>query len=140
VWLCREIIETKDRAEPATRDAKITLSLQQRRRDDESICLVTISYPGLRIDQIKVGEATSTEEYPTVPVYLAREVIRFHFGTVHVGQGLDGPELMIALKSRRVNALVEVEPPARKQAEGGAATPFGPAAASGGPEAFPESA
>jgi hypothetical protein len=139
VWLCREIIETKDRVEPAARDAKITLSLQQRRRDDESICLVTISYPGLRVDQIKVGEATSTEEYPTVPVYLAREVIRFHYGTVHVGQGLDGPELMIALKSRRVNALVEVDQPARRKTEGGAATPFTPPA-TGGPEAFPESA
>jgi hypothetical protein len=142
VWLCREIVETKERVESVARDAKITLSLQQRRRDDESICLVTISYPGLRVDQIKVGEATSTEEYPTVPVYLAREVIRFHFGTVHVGQGLDGPELMIALKSRRVNALVEVDSPARKQPEAGATTPFGPAAggAQGGSEAFPESA
>jgi len=140
VWLCREIVETKDRVEPVSRDARITISLQQRRRDDESICLVTISYPGLRVDQIKVGEATSTEEYPTVPVYLAREVIRFHYGTVHVGQGLDGPELMIALKSRRVNALVEVDPLARKNPEAGNTTPFGAPAAEGGSEAFPESA
>jgi hypothetical protein len=142
VWLCREILDTKDRVESVARDAKITLSLQQRRRDDESICLVTISYPGLRVDQIKVGEATSTEEYPTVPVYLAREVIRFHYGTVHVGQGLDGPELMIALKSRRVNALVEVETPARKQADGSAPTPFGSAGTitPTGPEEFPASA
>jgi hypothetical protein len=79
IWLCREIVSTKDRVETVSRDAKITISLQQRRRDDESICLVTIAYPGLRVDQIKVGEATTTEEYPTVPVYLAREVIRFHF-------------------------------------------------------------
>ena len=126
--------------ETVARDAKITLSLQQRRRDDESICLVTISYPGLRVDQIKVGEATSTEEYPTVPVYLAREVIRFHFGTVHVGQGLDGPELMITLKSRRVNAIVEVDPLVRKLPEGGATTPFGASGGPGGTEAFPESA
>jgi hypothetical protein len=142
LWLCREILDTKDRVESVVRDAKITLSLQQRRRDDESICLVTISYPGLRVEQIKVGEATSTEEYPTVPVYLAREVIRFHYGTVHVGQGLDGPELMIALKSRRVNALVEVDPPARKPADGNAPTPFG-AAGNGGPagtEEMPASA
>jgi hypothetical protein len=139
LWLCREILETKDRTETVSRDAKITLSLQQRRRDDESICLVTVSYPGLKVDQIKVGEATSTEEYPTVPVYLAREVIRFHYGTVHVGQGLDGPELMIALKSRRVNAIAEVDPPLRKQAEGGGATPFG-SGPSSDPEAFPASA
>ena len=45
------------------------------------------------------------DEYPTVPVYLAREVIRFHYGTIHVGQGLDGPELNIALKSRKVEAV-----------------------------------
>jgi hypothetical protein len=142
VWLCREILETKDRVESVSRDARITLSLQQRRRDDESICLVTISYPGLKVDQIKVGEATSTEEYPTVPVYLAREVIRFHFGTVHVGQGLDGPELMIALKSRRVNAIAEVDPLLRKQADSGGATPFGSAGAdpSSDPEEFPASA
>jgi hypothetical protein len=140
LWLCREILDTKDRLESVSRDAKITLSLQQRRRDDDSICLVTISYPGLRVDQIKVGEATETEEYPTVPVYLAREVIRFHYGTVHVGQGLDGPELMIALKSRRVNALVEVDPLTRKQTDAGPATPFGAVGGSGGPEAFPESA
>jgi hypothetical protein len=137
LWLCREILDTKEKVESVSRDAKITLSLQLRRRDDESICLVTISYPGLRVDQIKVGEATSTEEYPTVPVYLAREVIRFHFGTVHVGQGLDGPELMIALKSRRVNALVEVDPLQRKTHEG-SASPFG--GASSDPEAFPASA
>jgi hypothetical protein len=141
LWLCREIIETKDRAEATSRESRITLSLQLRRRDDESICLVTIAYPGLRMDQIKVGEATTTGEYPTVPVYLAREVIRFHYGTVHVGQGLDGPELMIALKSRRVNAIAEVDPGARTQPESGT-TPFGPAGGlgSGDPEAFPASA
>jgi hypothetical protein len=137
-WLCREIVGTKDRAEAVSRDGKITISLQQRRRDDESICLVTIAYPGLRVDQIKVGEANSTEEYPTVPVYLAREVIRFHFGTVHVGQGLDGPELMIALKSRRVNAIVEVDPLVRKQAESNSASPFKDSG--GEPEEFPASA
>jgi hypothetical protein len=141
LWLCREILDTKERVESVARDAKITLSLQLRRRDDESICLVTISYPGLRVDQIKVGEATSTEEYPTVPVYLAREVIRFHYGTVHVGQGLDGPELMIALKSRRVNAIVEMDPLQRKQPDGGVA-PFGPGrgTASTDPESYPASA
>jgi hypothetical protein len=103
---------------------------------------VTIAYKGLRVDQIKVGEPTSTEEYPTVPVYLAREVIRFHSGTVHVGQGIDGPELMIALKSRPGNAIKAVKSPAGKQPESGSATPFGPAptAASGDTEAFPESA
>jgi hypothetical protein len=125
VWLCREVVETKERLESVTREAKVTLSLQQRRRDDESICLVTISYPGLRVDQIKVGEASTTEEYPTVPVYLAREVIRFHYGTVHVGQGLDGPELMIALKSRRVNALAEIDGDLRK-ADSGAPFRAGP--------------
>jgi hypothetical protein len=140
LWLCREILDTKEQGESVSRDAKIALSLQLRRRDDESICLVTISYPGLRVDQIKVGEATSTEEYPTVPVYLAREVIRFHYGTVHVGQGLDGPELMIALKSRRVNALVEVDPLVRKPAENGTSSPFGASPGSRGSEAFPESA
>jgi hypothetical protein len=142
IWLCREIVVTKDRLEPASRNAKITISLQQRRRDEESICLVTIAYPGLRVDQIKVGEATTTEEYPTVPVYLAREVIRFHHGTVHVGQGLDGPELMIALKSRRVNAITEMEPQARKQPDSSSASPFGSADGTPptDPEAFPASA
>ena len=125
LWLCREVVATKDRTEPAGRDAKIILSLQQRRRDDESICLVTIAYPGLRVDQIKVGEATNTGEYPTVPVYLAREVIRFHFGTVHVGQGIDGPELMISLRSRRVNAIVEVDAGVRAEPESKSAAPFG---------------
>jgi hypothetical protein len=142
LWLCREILDTKDKVESVSRDAKIALSLQLRRRDDESICLVTISYPGLRVDQIKVGEATTTEEYPTVPVYLAREVIRFHYGTVHVGQGLDGPELMIALKSRRVNAIVEMDPLVRKATEPGSSAPFGSQASgpSSDPEAFPASA
>ncbi len=141
LWLCREILDTKEKVESIARDSKLTLSLQQRRRDDESICLVTISYPGLRMDQIKVGEATSTEEYPTVPVYLAREVIRFHYGTIHVGQGLDGPELMIALKSRRVNAITELAGGAKK---GGSESelPFGTPrdVASADPEEFPASA
>jgi hypothetical protein len=123
LWLCREILDTKDIIAIGSKDAKITISLQQRHRGDESICLVTLAYPGLRVDQIKVGEATSAGEYPTVPVYLAREVIRFHHGTVHVGQGLDGPELMIALRSRHVEALAEVDPVSRKQPESGA-TPF----------------
>ncbi len=141
LWLCREIVDTKEKVESVTREAKIALSLQLRRRDDESICLVTISYPGLRVDQIKVGEATTTEEYPTVPVYLAREVIRFHYGTVHVGQGLDGPELMIALKSRRVNAIAEMDPLQRKQPDGSVA-PFGSSVVPppADPEAFPASA
>jgi hypothetical protein len=135
LWLCREVVDTKDRAFPAGRDAKVTISLQQRSRDDESICLVTIAYPGLRVDQIKVGEAMNAGEYPTVPVYLAREVIRFHYGTVHVGQGIDGPELMIAIRSRRVNAIAEVEPAGRSE-EGEARATSEPTG--GGAEADPE--
>ena len=106
IWLCREIKATRDPAEDGGRDTKIKLTLQQRHRaGSDLICLVSISYPGLRLDQIKVGEVKHVDEYPTVPVYLAREVIRFHYGTIHVGQGLDGPELNIALKSRKVEAL-----------------------------------
>jgi hypothetical protein len=142
VWLCHEVLEPKEKVGTGARDAKITISLQEKGRGDEAVCLVTIAYPGLRVDQIKVGEASATEEYPTVPVYLAREVIRFHHGTVHVGQGIDGPELMITVRSRRVAGLAEVEPVARKQPPETGATPF-PAeggAAAGDTEAFPESA
>jgi hypothetical protein len=103
VWLCQEIKATRDPMEDGGRDAKLKISLQQRHRDgSDLICLVSIAYPGLRLDQLKVGEAKNVDEYPTVPIYLAREVIRFHYGTIHVGQGLDGPELNVALKSRRV--------------------------------------
>ena len=142
LWLCQEILETKDKVDIGTREAKFTLSLREKGRGDESVCLVTIAYPGLRVDQIKVGEATSTEEYPTVPVYLAREVIRFHFGTVHVGQGIDGPELMISLRSRRVEGLFEVEPMSLKQPAGASATPFRAAgeAPAGDPDVLPASA
>jgi len=140
VWFCREIIATRELPEGSTREGKITISLQQRRREDEAICLISISYPGLRIDQLKVGEPTSADEYPTVPVYLAREVIRFHYGTVHVGQGLDGPELMIAVKSRRVNALAEVEGEARPAPPPySSATPFPPVKGAGA-DGFPASA
>lgn len=139
VWLCREILETKEPSDAGVRESRITLSLQQRRRDDESICLVTIAHPGLRLDQIKVGEATTAGEYPTVPVYLAREVIRFHYGTVHVGQGMDGPELMITLKSRRVNALAELEGAAKRRPAGSSLSPF-EAPKGGDSEAFPASA
>ena len=140
LWLCREIMETRDRTEPVERDSKIKISLQQRGHDDDAVCLLTIAYPGLRVDQIKVGEATTTGEYPTVPVFLAREVIRFHYGTVHVGQGIDGSELMISLKSRRVNAIAESE--AGTQPEKTDAAHFEPPgeAASGDAEAVPESA
>ena len=142
LWLCREILETKDKVEIGAREVKFTLSLKEKGRGDESICLVTIAYPGLRVDQIKVGDASSTEEYPTVPVYLAREVIRFHFGTVHVGQGIEGPELMISLRSRRVEGLFEVEAMPLKHPAGGSATPFrvGGAATAGDPDALPASA
>jgi hypothetical protein len=142
LWLCHEILETKDQVGIGSREARFTLSLQEKGKGDEAICLVTIGYPGLRVDQIKVGYATSTEEYPTVPVYLAREVIRFHFGSVHVGQGIDGPELMISLKSRKVSGIAEVEPVPRKLSSGASATPFqapGEAPAAG-PDAFPASA
>jgi hypothetical protein len=142
MWLCREIIETRDPTEPLSRDQRITITLQQRGRDDEAICLITIAYPGLRVDQIKVGEATTTGEYPTVPVFLAREVIRFHYGTVHVGQGIEGTELMISVRSRRVHAIAEVAPGAHKQPATGETTRFEPLgrAVSGDPEALPESA
>jgi hypothetical protein len=94
------------------------------------------------VDQIKVGEATTTGEYPTVPVFLAREVIRFHYGTVHVGQGIEGTELMISVRSRRVHAIAEVDPGAHKQPATGETTRFEPLgrAVSGDPEALPESA
>jgi len=142
LWLCREIIETRDRTEPVERGTKVTITLQQRGRDDDAICLVTIAYPGLRVDQIKVGEATTTGEYPTVPVFLAREVIRFHFGSVHVGQGIDGSELMISLKSRRVNAIAEVDEAAGKPpaSEGAARFDAQDGANGGDSEAIPESA
>jgi hypothetical protein len=124
LWLCHEILETKDKVGIGAREARFTLTLKEKGKGDEAVCLVTIAYPGLRMDQIKVGEATSTEEYPTVPVYLAREVIRFHYGTVHVGQGIDGPELMIALRSRRVEGLFEVEVEQKGDASRGTANPF----------------
>ncbi len=142
VWLCREIIETRDWIGPVGRDERIAITVEQRGRDDEAVCLVTIAYPGLRVDQIKVGEATTTGEYPTVPVFLAREVIRFHYGSVHVGQGIDGSELMIALRSRRVNAIAEVDPGVRRQPEGGGTAQFNPhdGEVSDDPEAFPATA
>jgi hypothetical protein len=59
-----------------------------------------------------------------VPVYLAREVIRFHYGTVHVGQGIDGPELMIALRSRRVEGLFEVDQEQKRLPARATANPF----------------
>jgi len=141
-WLCHEIMETRDRTEPAEQGTRVKILLQQRGRDDDAICLLTIAYPGLRVDQIKVGEATTTGEYPTVPVFLAREVIRFHYGTVHVGQGIDGSELMISLKSRRVSAIAEVESGAAKQSAKEGAARFEPEgdSASGDAEAMPESA
>ena len=68
-------------------------------------------------------------------------MIRFHFGTVHVGQGIDGPELMIALRSRRVNAIVEVEAGARPEPEAKGAAPFSAGGtAAGGAEEFSASA
>ena len=103
---------------------------------------MTISYPGLRLEQLKAGEPTGAEEYPTVPVYLAREVIRFHHGSVHVGQGSEGPELMVSLRSRRVGGLAEVKTEARARAEGGSTTPFrtGASQPSGDGQALPASA
>ena len=142
VWLCREVVERKERPEAAGRDVKFVFSLQQRGRDADAICLVTISYPGLRLEQLKAGEPTGTEEFPTVPVYLAREVIRFHHGSVHVGQGSEGPELMISLRSRRVGGLAEVKSEARPHPEVGSTTPFRPGAApaAGDSEPLPASA
>lgn len=99
IWLCREVRGTPAGGPPV--ESKIRITLQQRHRPgSEAICLVSIAYPGLRVDQIKAGEPEHPSEYPTMPIYLAREVIRFHYGTIHVGQGIDGPELHVALKSR----------------------------------------
>jgi len=101
LWMCKEIILSRDAPGSDVNDAKIKLTLQERHREGAAaICLVTIAYPGLRLDQIKVGDEESVDEYPTTPVYLAREIIRYHYGTVHIGQGLDGPEVHIAVKSR----------------------------------------
>jgi hypothetical protein len=142
LWLCRAIVEAKDAVEPIVRDARIAITLQQRGRDEAAVCLVSIGYPGLRLGQVRVDEATTTEEYPTVPVFLAREVIRFHYGSVHVGQGIDGPELMVSLRSRRVNAIAELAPQAGKSADEAPATPFGQVDGAGpaGSEQLPASA
>lgn len=101
LWLCREVVDTKD-AEAVRQAQKqsINIRLRQRGSGDAFICIITIKYPGLRLDQLHFGEAQSVNEFPTVPVFLAREVVRFHRGTIHVGQGIDAPELMISLRSR----------------------------------------
>ena len=99
VWLCKEIKVGRDSSREWPPD-KIRLRLQERGRDENRVCLVFVGYVGLRLDQIKSGAAETVDELPTTAVYLAREVIRYHFGTIHVGQGIDGPELCISLKSR----------------------------------------
>ena len=99
VWLFREVRVPSAGGAPV--ESKLRITLQQRHRPgSEAICLVSIAYPGLRVDQIKAGEPEHAGEYPTMPIYLAREIIRFHYGTIHIGQGIDGPELHVALKSR----------------------------------------
>jgi hypothetical protein len=101
IWLAQEIERPATSEILDRKPARIKLSLQWRGKEGpEGVCLVTLAYPGLRLDQIKAGEAADVGEYPTVPIFLAREIIRYHYGTIHVGQGIDGPEVCIALKSR----------------------------------------
>ena len=114
-WICAEI-KLRSEAGSSERAPKIKITLQQRQRDgSEPICLIIISYPGLRVEQLRIGAPAAIEEYPTVPVYVARQIIRYHHGTIHIGQGLDGPEVNIALKSRRVEGSTEIKSPSELQ-------------------------
>lgn len=108
-WLCREIVEGASGAFGPERAVPISLTLRQKGEGEDSVCLITIAYPGLRLEQLRLGEARSLEEFPTVPVFLAREIVRFHRGTIHVGQATNAPELMVALRSRMPAA--ELAPP-----------------------------
>ena len=105
LWLCKEIKESRDNTRTWP-DAKLRLRLKERQRGGpENTCLIFISYPGLQLKQLRTEKA-DVSEYITTTVFLAREIIRFHPGTIEIGESIDGPELYISLRSRRVAGQV----------------------------------
>ncbi len=99
LWLCEEVISTRRAASESNGAKRLEISLRQRGNDpSEYIWLISIATAGLQMEQLIDGAPTDASQYPTLNVFVAREVIRCHGGRVVRGQGLNTPEVQIELR------------------------------------------
>ncbi|HKB92042.1 MAG TPA: hypothetical protein VKC60_16110, partial [Opitutaceae bacterium] len=80
----------------------LIISLQVRGSTSERIALVTIEGKRLELDGIlPIPTADSVPNQGRLSVFLAREILRLHQGTIHAGPGIRGTDIQISLKTLR---------------------------------------
>jgi len=97
-------------------DGSITVHVKRRGEGENETCLIVVSGRKLLLEGfIETGRGTMPV-HPLLNVFLAREIIRWHNGSLQGGQGLTGAEVHIALRSR-TPATAESAPAMRKDSD-----------------------
>lgn len=81
-------------------DGPVTLSVKRRGEGELETGLVVLSGRNLYLEGFIETSRGPMPAHPLLSVFLAREIIRWHNGTLQGGQGLSGTEVQIALRSR----------------------------------------
>jgi len=87
-------------------DGLITLAVKRRGEGDNETGLVVFSGKNLQLEGFLEPAPGALPVHPLLGIFLAREIIRWHRGTFQAGQGLTGPEIQIALRSRPATSAV----------------------------------
>lgn len=81
-------------------DGLISLAVKQRGHGADEVTLVVLSGRGLLLEGFIEDAQGALPAHPLLAVFLSREIFRWHHGILQAGQGLVGPEIQIALRSR----------------------------------------
>lgn len=81
-------------------DGLISLAVKQRGHGADEVTLVVFSGRGLLLEGFIEDAQGALPVHPLLAVFLSREIVRWHHGVLQAGQGLVGPEIQIALRSR----------------------------------------
>lgn len=107
-------------------DAGITLGVKRRGEGPDETGLLVFAGRDLRLEGFLDPMPGGAPVHPLLAVFLAREIIHWHQGSLQGGQGLTGGEVQIALKSRRPVDAGTNPAPARSARAPSAVADLGP--------------
>ena len=81
-------------------DGPVTIEVKRRGEGESETGLVVLSGRNLYLEGFVETSKGPMPAHPVLGVFLAREIIRWHNGTLQGGQGLSGSEVQISLRSR----------------------------------------
>lgn len=90
------ILEKRD---PSDLSKPVSLQLRASGQDNQVTALLSIRGKGLELEGI-LPEVTieSTPNHGKMGVFIGKEIIRLHQGSIHAGPGLEGTEILISLR------------------------------------------